>query len=222
MKQLSIFESQSDLVTCIQSLCRQIATLPDAQKIEALNQARAALHEISPFKDEPIDCVLWVDQVCIKPNEYNPNTVYRPEMQLLETSIDEDHYTQPIVTHRDGAAYEIVDGEHRYLIGKQGKIAKRLKGYLPVTVTNTRTIEERMGSTIRHNRARGVHKLDSMTDIVLEMIQAGWSDDQISKELGMDADEILRIKQVSGVAKAFTRPAFNRAWINDDGRSEIS
>jgi ParB-like chromosome segregation protein Spo0J len=218
-KQLSIF--QEDLENGMRALIDQIAALPEAERIDVLNRIHAMLHEISPFREEPVDCVLWVRESSIDPNGYNPNVVYRPEMDLLETSIEEDHYTQPIVTHRKDDRFEIVDGEHRYLAGRNGKIAKRLNGYLPVTVTNTRTAEERMASTIRHNRARGVHKLDSMTNIVLEMIDAGWSDDQISKRLGMDADEILRIKQVSGASKTFARASYNRAWINDDGQESV-
>lgn len=222
MKQLSIFENAPDnLVEMMEQVTSRIAELPDELRIGALNQLRKMLHEISPFRDEPIDCVFWVKNDTVAPNEYNPNVVYRPEMELLEVSVDEDHFTQPLVTHQNGSIYEIVDGEHRYLVGKNGKIARRLNDYLPITITNTRTVEERMASTIRHNRARGVHKLDSMTDIVLEMIGDGWSDERIAHELGMDADEILRIKQVSGAAAAFSRQSYNRAWINDDGQDEI-
>lgn len=219
--QLSMFSDSIEYLT--EQLCAQIAALPLAERVTALNQVRTNLHAISPFQDEPIDCVLWVPGASVQPNAYNPNVVYSPEMKLLEISITEDHYTQPVVTHAEGDVYRIVDGEHRYLIGTGAKpIVKRLSGYLPVTVTHTRTEKDHMASTIRHNRARGVHKLDGMSAIVSRMLADGWRDDQIADHLGMDADEILRLKQVSGIAGVFARAEYNRAWINDDGQSELA
>jgi ParB-like chromosome segregation protein Spo0J len=211
-----------DLLAQVNDLCQRIASLPLETRVEALNRIRERLHAVSPFREEPIDYVAWVPGDQVRPNSYNPNVVYRPEFKLLETSIDEDHYTQPIVAHYNGEGWEVVDGEHRQRVGTESaKIVKRLHGYIPITVTHTRTEAERMASTVRHNRARGVHKLDDMTDIVLSMLRADWTDDEIAKALGMDADEILRMKQVSGAAEAFSRPFYKRAWINDDGQSKV-
>jgi hypothetical protein len=213
-------------------LAEQIASLPLADRVDALNRARYALHQVSPFRDEPVDLVLWLEETAVEPNDYNPNFVHRPEMELLNTSIEVDHLTMPIPTHvpkRDVLALIarkitgiIVDGAHRRIVGTSNKkIAKRLHGYLPVTITHTYTDNDRKASTVRHNRARGVHKLDGMTDIVLSMLRNGWTDDEVAAAMGMDADEVLRMKQVSGIAKAFQRPNYNRAWINDDGQETL-
>jgi len=211
-----------DLEEQARSIAEQLAALPLPERIEALNRVRTVLHEVSPFQDEPVDLVLWVRGEQVEPNDYNPNVVYRPEMRLLETSIQKDHFTQPVVTHTTGNGHIIVDGEHRYIVATTNKrVTKQLHGYLPVTVTRSTTEEERMASTIRHNRARGVHRLDNMTDIVLSMLREDWTDDEVARQLGMDADEILRLKQVSGIAKAFERPAYNRARVNDDGQETL-
>jgi ParB-like chromosome segregation protein Spo0J len=216
-----------DIVDQGLELAKQIETLPEEQRIRALNRVRTALHRVSPFKDEPIDLVLWEKGERVKPNDYNPNVVHRPEMRLLEESIDVDHMTQPVVTSSPDAdphvdPKPIVDGEHRYIICTDvGRIHARLRGYVPITIVPADTEQAQMASTVRHNRARGVHKLDGMTDIVLSMLQAGWEDDEIANAMGMDADEILRLKQVAGAAEAFRRPMYKRAWVFDDGQTEI-
>lgn len=225
----TLFDSIVDnLVQQAKSICQEIETLPVEDQVEALNRIRSELHQVSPFVEEPVDCTLWVKAEQVTPNDYNPNMVYRPEMNLLKTSIREDHVTQPIVSYTPareydaGNMYEITDGEHRFItITTDKTISNRLRAYVPVSVINAKTREGKMAATIRHNRARGVHKLDSMTDIVLSMLGAGWTDDEIAAALGMDADEILRMKQVAGAAKAFERPIYNRAWINDDGQDTL-
>lgn len=147
-------------------------------------------------------------------NDYNPNAVAPPEMRLLELSIWEDGYTQPVVTYYDSEKdlYIVVDGFHRYKILKTSKrIYEREKGLLPVVVID-KPIEDRMASTIRHNRARGTHNVDLMSNIVAELHQIGKSDSWIAKKLGMDADEVLRLKQVGGLADIFRDNEFSKSW----------
>lgn len=133
-----------------------LSELPEEERIAAINEFRMAIHSVSPFRDEPVDCVLWVKNDHISPNDYNPNNVAPPEKKLLLKSIEQDGFTQPIVVVKANTEeYEIVDGFHRHELGK-GKAAlkRRLKGYLPITCLD-RERHERMAATIRHNRARG-------------------------------------------------------------------
>lgn len=150
----------------------------------------------------------------IRANSYNPNAVAPPEMKLLEISIWEDGYTMPIVCYHlpDEDAYEIVDGFHRYTIMQKSKrIFDREKGMLPVVVIE-KDLSNRMASTIRHNRARGSHDVDLMVNIVSELTKAGMGDAWIMKHIGMDADEILRLKQLSGLAELFKNKEFSTSW----------
>lgn len=147
-------------------------------------------------------------------NNYNPNKVAPPEMKLLELSIWEDGYTQPVVTYYDDEndQYIVVDGFHRYSILKTSKrIYERERGLLPVVVID-KELGERIASTIRHNRARGTHDVDLMSDIVAELHRLGKSDNWISKHLGMDADEVLRLKQIGGLADLFRDKQYSQAW----------
>lgn len=155
-------------------------------------------------------------------NAYNPNKVAPPEMKLLELSIWEDGYTQPVVTYYDAEndQYIVVDGFHRYQVIKTSKrIYTRENGMLPVVVIN-KDIGDRMASTIRHNRARGTHNVDLMSNIVAELHQMGKSDTWIAKHLGMDADEVLRLKQITGLADLFKDSEFSRAWDVCNGGEE--
>lgn len=150
----------------------------------------------------------------IQANTYNPNHVAPPEMKLLYQSIKEDGYTMPVVCYylKDIDKYEIVDGYHRYTVMLTHKdIYQRENGCLPVSVID-KPISDRMASTIRHNRARGAHSVDLMTNIVSELKQAGMSDDWIMKNMGMDADELLRLKQVSGLAALFADEDYSNSW----------
>ena len=163
------------------------------------------------IKEHPVSSVQWVDASKVCANDYNPNSVAPPEMRLLELSIKNDGYTQPIVTWlRDDGMYEVVDGFHRHRVGKE--VLKL--SHLPVVVINANRQDktDRMASTIRHNRARGKHAVTAMSDIVQELTRRNWSDTKIAKELGMDADEVLRLKQVSGLAAMFTDADFSEAW----------
>jgi len=199
----------------LDTLCHEISNMPIEEKIQALNDVKSALHKISPFSTEPVDCVLWIKNDCVQANDYNPNSVAPPEMKLLERSIQEDGYTQPIVSwHRDNV-FEVVDGFHRHRVGKESEIvSERIKGYLPVVAINSdrQDLTDRMASTIRHNRARGKHRVDGMSDIVVELKHRNWSNERIAKELGMDQDEILRLCQITGMADLFADQEFSKSW----------
>ena len=150
----------------------------------------------------------------IRANSYNPNSVARPEMDLLYKSILEDGYTMPIVCYyiEEDDMYEIVDGFHRYSVMLNHKdIYEREGGKMPVVVIE-KDISNRMASTIRHNRARGSHSIELMSNIVSELVDSGMSDAWIMKNIGMDADEVLRLKQVSGLASLFAEKDFNKSW----------
>lgn len=201
--------------TLLTQLCDEITALPEAEKIAALNKARQALHEISPFKAEPVDCVLWVPADQVEANDYNPNTVAPPEMKLLALSIGEDGYTQPIVAWGKNDYYEVVDGFHRNRVGKEDKTVRdRIHGYLPITLINNDREDkgDRIAATIRHNRARGKHQVAAMSDIVLELSRRNWTDAKIGRELGMEPDEVLRLKQITGLAELFSDAEFSKAW----------
>lgn len=205
------------------TLAEHIAALPETERVDALNQVREMLHEVSPFKDEPVDCVLWVPADDVQANDYNPNVVAPPEMKLLERSIEADGYTQPIVSFAENGHYEVVDGFHRNRIGKESKgVNKRIKGYLPITKirSDRQGRENRIAATIRHNRARGRHQVDNMSEIVVELSRRNWSDEKIGRELGMEPDEVLRLKQISGLAEMFADHEFSEAWEVDWSNTE--
>lgn len=192
-----------------------IESLELSEKIDAINKIRLALHELSPFKSEPVDCVQWIPSGIVTANDYNPNSVAPPEMKLLEHSILEDGYTQPIVSWFRDDIYEVIDGFHRHRVGKESEpVRSRIHGYLPAVVINGEREDkgDRMAATIRHNRARGEHKVDSMAEIVIELKRRFWSDEKIAKELGMEADEVLRLQQVTGLAALFSDREFSTAW----------
>lgn len=204
-----------ELSLLIKHICHGIESLPLAEKVDAINAARSALHAISPFKSEPVDCVLWVKTDSIEANDYNPNSVAPPEMELLRVSIENDGYTQPIVAWDREGTFEVVDGFHRNRVGRECEtVAARIQGYLPLTVINTERQErqDRIASTIRHNRARGKHAVGAMSDIVVELKRRNWSDAKIGRELGMDPDEVLRLSQISGLAEMFQDREFSEAW----------
>lgn len=194
---------------------KEIESLPLTEKIDAINRAKIALHEISPFKLEPVDCVVWVKNDTVNANDYNPNAVAPPEMKLLAISIGEDGYTQPIVTWLDEERREVIDGFHRHRVGREDKVINtRIYGYLPVVTANMHRTDkgDRIAATIRHNRARGKHKIDAMSDIVLELKRRNWSDKKIGEQLGMDPDEVLRLAQITGLAEMFADKEFSEAW----------
>jgi ParB-like chromosome segregation protein Spo0J len=192
----------------------------------AINSLRETIHEFSPFKNEPVDFVRWVKSDLVHANDYNPNSVAPPEMELLRLSIDADGYTQPIVSMPDpDGRFEVIDGFHRHRVGKEcADIQERVQGYLPlVTIRETQADKtDRMASTIRHNRARGKHRVEAMSEIVIELKKRNWSDEKIAKNLGMEPDEVLRLCQISGIADLFADEEFSASWdIEDFDESEI-
>jgi ParB-like chromosome segregation protein Spo0J len=200
-------------------LARAIGNLPIEDRIDALNAAREALHAVSPFAAHPVDLVLWVPAHDVDANDYNPNTVASPEMQLLERSIEMDGYTQPVVTWVENDRRETVDGYHRGEVGRTSMVVRAATmGYLPVTTANANRTDrgDRIASTIRHNRARGKHQVDAMSDIVRDLAKRNWTDKKIGKELGMEPDEVLRLKQISGLAELFADRDFSEAWEPSD------
>lgn len=167
----------------------------------------------------PVYNVLAVPVEKVRANAYNPNSVAPPEMKLLELSIWEDGYTMPVVCYKvpDEDAYEIVDGYHRYTVLKtSARIREREGGMLPIVVID-KPISDRMASTIRHNRARGSHSIELMKNIVAELVEAGMSDGWIAKHIGMDADELLRLTQITGLTALFKDREFSSAWVKDAG-----
>lgn len=199
----------------VSKIVAEIEPMPADERIEALNRIRSALHDVSPMRAEPVDLVLWVPAERVEANDYNPNTTAPPEMRLLEHSILEDGYTQPVVTWMDGDRRETVDGFHRGEVGRNSKrVRKRTHGYLPVTTVNASRTDrgDRMAATIRHNRARGKHRVDGMSQIVQELTRRNWTEARIARELGMDPDEVLRLKQITGLAELFAEREFSQAW----------
>ena len=186
--------------------------------VSIMNEIREHIHNLSPFKNEPVDFVKWVEIDSVVANDYNPNKVAPPEMELLEVSILNDGYTQPIVTWPREDKIEVIDGFHRNRVGRESKLVKeRIKGYLPTVIIRKEQSEksDRIASTIRHNRARGKHVVSAMSDIVIELKRRNWSDERVAKELGMDSDEVLRLCQISGLAEAFENEDFSEAWVSE-------
>lgn len=201
----------------INDLEQHILSISDmSEKIDFINQVKLMMHRVGPFSTEPVDCVLWVKNQTVYSNDYNPNSVAPKEMELLHTSISADGYTQPIVTMPSGDdRREVIDGFHRHRVGKEcADIQSRVHGYLPVVQIRQSQEDrsDRMASTIRHNRARGKHKVEAMSDIVVELKRRFWSDEKIANELGMEPDEVLRLTQISGLTEMFNDAEFSEAW----------
>jgi ParB-like chromosome segregation protein Spo0J len=225
--QLSLIDNTNEIEVAADELLRQLQALDGDDLVQAINDVRYKIHKMSPFKNEPVDFVRWVKNTEVTANDYNPNSVAPPEMELLRTSIEADGYTQPIVGNEEGDKIVVVDGFHRHRVGKEyAEITERVKGYLPVVQIRAEQVdlEHRMASTIRHNRARGKHKVEAMADIVIELKRRNWSNDKISKNLGMDADEVLRLCQITGLQEAFADQDFSQSWdaiIMHGGADEV-
>lgn len=203
----------SNVKELIEATINEIDDIND--KIDFINQLKVVLHKNSPLKDNPVDCVLWVKAEDVISNDYNPNKVAPPEMQLLEVSIINDWYTQPIVTFPNNEKYEIVDGFHRSRVGKESKIVSdKLLWYLPIVgIRNEqRNKNDRIASTIRHNRARGKHQVDAMSEIIIELKNRNRKNDRIGRELWMDEEEILRLCQITGLQDLFQDDDFSKSW----------
>jgi hypothetical protein len=189
------------------------------ESIDYMNEVRLFIHELSPFKNEPVDYVKWVLAESVTANDYNPNKVAPPEMELLEISIMNDGYTQPVVTYPNNGKIEVVDGFHRTRVSKESKIVReRVKGYTPTVIIRKEQSDknDRIASTIRHNRARGKHQVDAMSEIILELKNRNWKNERIARELGMDEEEILRLCQITGLQDVFKDDDFSKSWESSD------
>ena len=206
-------------------IAEHLAKYTDASdRIKEINAMRHTIHEMSPLRAHPVDYVEWVQADSVSANDYNPNSVAPPEMELLHLSIAADGFTQPIVTNLEDDERIVIDGFHRNRVGKEyPDVRDTLLGYLPVVQIrqSAQDREDRMASTIRHNRARGKHSVVKMTDIVLELKRRNWSDSKISKQLGMDSDEVLRLSQIGGLADAFADRDFSQAWDIQDVEDDL-
>lgn len=221
MQQLSLIDNEapqhvpSYVLAVADQMTAFLSEMDVEKRIACLNAVREKLHKVSPFKDEPVDFVRWVPNSGVTANDYNPNSVAPPEMELLRTSISADGYTQPIVGNQEEGVVVVVDGFHRHRVGKECEdIRARVHGYLPVVQIRATQVsrEDRMASTVRHNRARGKHKVEAMSDMVIELKRRNWTNEKIAKNLGMDQDEILRLCQITGLAEVFSDHQFSQAW----------
>ena len=216
----------SKLIAIKEMIGSSIEGLDLKEKVEIINDLRLFIHMVSPFKNQPVDYVKWEPCDNVVANDYNPNKVAPPEMQLLEISILNDGYTQPIVTwnNEEKGKTEVIDGFHRNRVGKESKIVReRIRGYLPVVDIRKEQSgkNDRIASTIRHNRARGKHQVDAMSEIVIELKNRNWTNKRISKQLGMDEEEVLRLCQVSGLEHLFSDNDFSKAWVSSDSEVDF-
>jgi ParB-like chromosome segregation protein Spo0J len=213
-----------DALSAVKSAMQLISGAEIAEQVSCINALRQAIHDASPFRAEPVDFVKWVPAASVGANNYNPNSVAPPEMELLRLSISADGYTQPIVANEEDGAFVVVDGFHRHRVGKEClDIQGRIKGFLPLVQIRAERVDhgDRMASTIRHNRARGKHSVDAMSQIVVDLKRRNWSPEKIGRELGMDPDEVLRLTQISGLREMFADVGFSEAWEAGEGVDEI-
>lgn len=213
--------TRDEMIIAADLLACAIAKLDTpAEQTGALNDVRARLHAVSPHRQHPVDYVEWVAIDRVDANDYNPNAVAPPEMELLRLSIAHDGYTQPVVTYEDEDGHrEVVDGFHRNRVAREcPEVTESLHGFIPaVRIRDDGTDRsDRIASTIRHNRARGKHQIVKMSDIVLELKRRNWTDGKIGKQLGMDSDEVLRLSQIGGLADLFADRDFSMAWEVDE------
>lgn len=187
----------------------------DLELQQAAQRARVSAAQFEAVESQPVADVRWVPLEKVSPNDYNPNSVAKIEMGLLRTSIMHDGYTQPVVTVYDQERdlYVIVDGFHRYYVMKTTpEIRERTGGLLPIVVIN-KGMNDRMASTVRHNRARGKHSVEGMASMVFGMLDNGWGDAEICNELGMSPEELLRLKHITGFSKLFEDAPYRQAWM---------
>ena len=218
-------EQATAIINNAKALFEQLAQLNDEERMDTINEIRLVLHEQSPMKHHPVDCVLWVKQEEVQANSYNPNKVAPPEMASLKISIETSGYTQPTVVWQEdekNGIYEIIDGYHRWLTSQIPSISERVMGRLPVAIANQeRTgLASRMGATVLHNEARGKPDVELLQKMVTDVVNSGMSDGWIMKNFGMDADKVLRLKQLTGLAALFVDKEFSRSWVTEDRELE--
>lgn len=199
-------------MTIIEQITKELENSND--KAKYIQELRNAIHLISPQTNQPVDNIVWIPIEKVYANDYNPNSVAKNEMRLLYTSIKHDGYTQPVVTvyDKENDRYVIVDGFHRYSTMKMNQdILDTTGGLLPIVVIN-KSINDRMASTVRHNRARGKHSTTGMANMIFQMLENGWKDDAICSELGLEMDELIRLKHVTGFSKLFENIEYRKSW----------
>lgn len=196
-------------------LIEKISAIPESEdSIEFLNKVMDVYADLHPFKHNPVTKVRYLPLSKVHANNYNPNSVPTQEMKLLHTSVTADGYTQPVVTfyERDTGEYTIVDGFHRYTVCRRFADIQALnKGYIPCVVIDA-PLADRMASTVRHNRARGKHAVEGMSNIVLQMLKNGKSDAEVCTELGLEVDELIKLKHITGFAKLFEGAKYSSTW----------
>lgn len=224
--QPALFEEPVDpaVLAKIQALGQEMAALIDGlplgAKVHELNRIRAALHEVSPFKFEPVDCVLWFLAEEVEENGWNPNSVAPPEYRALDHSVTKFGYTMSIVGARVDPApgsrikVRIADGKHRNVVGRVNPVLRaRLHGYLPLSLLNPDLTEaDQMSATILHNEARGKHSVTKEVAIVAKLDEAGWSSDAIGLGTVKSEEELVRIRQLGGAAENLASPSYGKAW----------
>lgn len=203
------------------ALTAAIDALPLAAKVEALNRVRTRLHEVSPFKFEPVDCVLWFLAEEVEENSWNPNAFQAPEYVALEHSVTKFGYTMSIVGARaehpapgSRIKVRITDGKHRNVVGRVNPaIRARLHGYLPISLLNAGLTEaDQMSATILHNEARGKHSVVKEVAIVAALDEAGWTSEQVGLGTVKSREELVRIRQLGGAAQNLASPSYGKAW----------
>jgi ParB-like chromosome segregation protein Spo0J len=205
----------SDIAALTAQLVAALEALDEDARIGAINSVREAIHAVSPMRHHPVDLVLWIPSDEVRANDYNPNRVAPPEMRLLAHSVRANGYTMPIVVHHGEETDLVVDGFHRHRVGKEDSdVRHSVRGRLPVTRIRAERsdLASRIAATIEHNRARGEHAVGDMSEIVRMLVQAGWRDNKIQEELGMDPDEVRRLKQITGLAELFADREYSRGW----------
>ncbi|MBF7997505.1 IbrB-like domain-containing protein [Rahnella laticis] len=207
-------ESHITLATLLLELDNVLTKMDEGTRIGALNSLRSLLHTHSLFQEEPVDNVQWILTEQIEANDYNPNTMAARESALLTRSLEADGFTQPLVVRRceNTKRYVIVDGFHRYSLCCNGPLRKRFRGYVPVVIQEDPDQYAVVATTIRHNRARGQHQIQAMSGLVRELALSGWTNERIAFELGMEQDEVLRLKQLNGLTELFSDRSFSQAW----------
>jgi len=197
----------------IEEAISELSNLPDKERIEAYNAISRMAYRMLGI-EHPCLCVQLVPEDKVHGNDYNPNKVAPPEMRLLELSIRKDGITMPVVAAREEGKEDmvVVDGFHRTTVIKHKKdVRESLRGHVPVVELN-KAIEDRITSTVRHNIARGTHQVELSAKLVTMLKKHNWSNARIGKELGMDPDEVLRLKQITGLAEAFANEEFSKSW----------
>ncbi|WP_142966699.1 IbrB-like domain-containing protein [Enterobacter cloacae] len=197
-------------------LGQMVEVMDDGERAAVHDRLQTLMLACSTFQHEPVSAVRWVPCESLKANDYNPNKMAPPESKLLVRSLAKDGFTQPLVVYRTQHPdrYIIIDGFHRHHLASENPVLrKRFKGYVPVVILEGKPGEvDNMATTVRHNRARGQHQIQLMSELVKGLVLSGWDDQQIADELGMEADEVLRLKQLNGLYELFRERAFSKAW----------